>query len=60
MFEAFPSVYDPMDKKADRSYSYGAYIDISSMPSDDYRLEIITKKDRNYYTTGFLGEYVIK
>ena len=60
MFEAFPSVYDPMDEKADRSYSYGAYIDISSMPSDDYRLEIITKKDRNYYTTGFLGEYVIK
>ena len=49
-----------MDEKADRSYSYGAYIDISSMPSDNYRLEIITKKDRNYYTTGFLGEYVIK
>ena len=60
MFEAFPAVYDPMDEKADRSYSYGAYIDISSMPSDNYRLEIITKKDRNYYTTGFLGEYVIK
>lgn len=60
MFEAFPAVYDPMDEKADRSYSYGAYIDVSGMPSDDYQLEIITKKDRNYYTTGFLGEYVIE
>ena len=55
----FPSVYDPMDDKADRAYSYGAYIDTSSMPADHYQIEIITKKDGSYYTTGFLGRYVV-
>lgn len=59
MFEAFPSVYDPMDEKADRAYSYGAYIDTSSLPRDRYQIEVITKKDGNYYTTGFLGKYVV-
>ena len=59
MFEAFPSVYDPMDDKADRAYSYGAYIDTSSLPRDRYQIEIITKKDGSYYTTGFLGKYVV-
>mgnify|MGYP004639056601 FL=1 len=59
MFEAFPSVYDPMDEKADRAYSYGAYIDTSSLPRDRYQIEVITKKDGSYYTTGFLGKYVV-
>ena len=59
MYEAFPSVCDPMDDKADRAYSYGAYIDTSSMPADHYQIEIITKKDGSYYTTGFLGRYVV-
>lgn len=59
MFEAFPSVYDPMDEKADRAYSYGAYIDTSALPRDHYQIEVITKKDGSYYTTGFLGKYVV-
>ena len=59
MYEAFPSVCDPMDDKADRAYSYGAYIDTSSMPADHYQIEIITKKDGSYYTTGFLGRYEV-
>ena len=59
MFEAFPSVYDPMDGKADRAYSYGAYIDTSALPRDHYQIEVITKKDGSYYTTGFLGKYVV-
>ena len=59
MYEAFPAVYDPMDEKADRAYSYGAYINTSSMPSDHYQIEVITKKNGSYYTTGFLGKYVV-
>lgn len=60
MFEAFPAVYNADDEKADREYSYGAYIDIEEMPEDTYQLEIITKKGETYYTTGFLREYVVK
>lgn len=59
MFEAFPSVYDPMDDQVDRAYSYGAYIDTSALPRDHYQIEVITKKDGSYYTTGFLGKYVV-
>lgn len=60
MYEAFPSVYDPTDAEADRAYSYGAYIDTSSVPKDNYQIEIITKKAGSYYTTGFLNKYVVK
>lgn len=60
MFEAFPAVADPTDEKASRSYSYGAYIDDSVLEKESYQIDIITKKGKKYYSTGFLTSLDIR
>ncbi len=60
MYEAFPVAPDPMDEEASRAYSYGAYIDDGTLKKGRYQIDIITKRGKKYYSTGFLADCEIK